>query len=249
MRYIMLEICLDANWYAALRSAQAERCPLGNIVAFEDCLTFGDISDLSACARMAQLGRWGISVNEGFHNHQQQFYEQVPQESSIRIWTGNLPHQILAMSLACALARTDATVMRIRNTAEQWLLDNRRPLDRLDEFIRDAQPVDRAAQAAIWKRLVRENSDLRIVSGGIPQSVEIDVFDSVISRELAQGGWDGSAQRAYEIAGACANQAGGMLAPEFFSWRIRHLLDRARDEGATGSKGGKGTPVAPSHGQ
>ena len=222
----MLEACLDTNWYAVLRSARAEGCSVGDIEVFEDCLTFGDISDLSASARMGQLGRWGISVADGFQKRQQRFYERVSQACVIRVWTGNLPHQVVALPLVCDLARPDALVTRVWGTVEEWLFDDRKLPKRFEAFARNALPIDsssRERQATLWKRLVQENTDLRIVSGGQPCSAGIDIFDNVIRQELAQNGCSDCERRTYEIACVCSEVAGGLLAPEFFAWRIQHL--------------------------
>lgn len=220
---MLLEVCLDTNWYAVLRVARAEDCPVEDIEVFEDCLTFGDIADLSAEARMDQLGRWGIPVADGFQEHQQRFYGCVPQACTVRVWTGRLPHQVIALSLVCALAQPCASVVCVRGAVEEWLLDNRRLPERFEAFARDASPIDgadRERQVMIWEQLVQEDAELRIAPGGQPCSAKVDVFDNIIRQELARGGYRDPERRAYEIACACMEAAGGLLAPEFFAWRI-----------------------------
>ena len=63
-------------------------------------------------------------------------------------------------------------------------------------------------------------------SGGIPCSADVDAFDGIIADELAREGWGGSEQRSYEVACACADEAGVLLAPEFFACRARRLSGR-----------------------
>ena len=56
---------------------------------------------------------------------------------------------------------------------------------------------------------------------------KVTAIERFIAEELARGGWDGSEQRSYEIACACADEAGGLLAPEFFACRARRLSGHA----------------------
>lgn len=186
-----LEIVFGNSCYHTLRNSKIDN----DILMINILFNVGDLSNIENYNIKIPKELCLDEKNDNVLNEVTKIIENINKNNKIRVWSGrnDIYSYLIMLFISSIIKKYDYSLYAVysddyNKEYPSPAVMREEELENLTKFERKLSKKEINNNAGVWEKLVRENTDLRIIENGVVKSVSIDYYDEYILKNLKMMG-------------------------------------------------------------
>lgn len=186
-----LEIVFGNSCYHTLRNSKINN----DILMINILFNVGDLSNIKNYNIKIPKELCLDEKNDNVLNEVNKIIENINKNNKIRVWSGHndIYSYLIMLFVSSIIKKCDYSLYVVysddyNKEYPSPAVMREEELENLTKFERKLSKQEINNNAGVWEKLVRENTDLRIIENGVVKSVSLDYYDEYILKNLKMMG-------------------------------------------------------------